>query len=104
MVDTQKVEQEIWQALGRIVDPEMNVDIVSLGLVYEIVVLPLGLVVIRMTLTAPSCPVAEGLPEQVRQAAQEATGLEGVDVELVWDPPWTKDRMSPEARWRLDFL
>jgi FeS assembly SUF system protein len=88
-------------ALRSVYDPEIPVNIYDLGLIYDIVESGPGQVDIRMTLTAPGCPVAGSLPAEVQRAVE---GLDGVDVcrvELVWEPPWTQERMSEEARLAL---
>jgi FeS assembly SUF system protein len=88
-------------ALRSVYDPEIPVNIYDLGLIYDIVESGPGQVGIRMTLTAPGCPVAGSLPAEVQRAVE---GLDGVDVcrvELVWEPPWTQERMSEEARLAL---
>jgi metal-sulfur cluster biosynthetic enzyme len=90
-------------ALGQIYDPELAIDIVSLGLVYDLRAEG-DHVVIEMTLTTPGCPVSESLPEQAAAAAADALGAgasERVDLRLVWDPPWTPDRLHERANVRL---
>lgn len=91
-------------ALRSVFDPEIPVNIYDLGLIYDIVESGSGQVDIRMTLTAPGCPVAGSLPAEVQRVVE---GLDGVDVcrvELVWDPPWTQERMSEEARLGLGMF
>jgi len=91
-------------ALRSVFDPEIPVNIYDLGLIYDIVESGSGQVDIRMTLTAPGCPVAGSLPAEVQRVVE---GLDGVDVcrvELVWDPPWTQERMSEEARLELGMF
>ncbi|MDB3954452.1 iron-sulfur cluster assembly protein, partial [Alphaproteobacteria bacterium] len=84
-------------------DPEIPVDIYELGLIYEVETGADGAVSIKMSLTAPGCPVAGEMPGMVARAVAETNGVGEVDVELVWDPPWTKDRMSEEAQVALDM-
>lgn len=91
-------------ALCRVYDPEVPINIYELGLIYDVTVDDQGIVTVRMTLTAPACPSAQLLPEQVRSAVQAVPGVAGVNVELVWDPPWTPDRMSEAARLQLGLL
>jgi FeS assembly SUF system protein len=92
---------EIVKALSRVFDPEIPVNIYDLGLVYEVVVDVSNRVGIRMTLTAPACPAAQFLPGQVTQAVEAVPGVTGASVDVVWDPPWTRDRMSEAAKLQL---
>jgi FeS assembly SUF system protein len=82
-------------------DPEIPVNIYDLGLIYNVDARVDGSVHVRMTLTSPMCPVAESLPGDVKQKIQEIDGVETVQVELVWEPPWDKDMMSDDARMVL---
>ena len=93
-----QLEDRIWRCLHGVYDPEIPVNIVDLGLVYEVTEYPINNILIRMTVTAPHCPAAVFLPEQVKEAAQHEKGVNDVYVELVYDPPWTKDRMTQNAR------
>jgi FeS assembly SUF system protein len=88
-------------ALRQIRDPEIPLNIYDLGLIYNLDVTPEGAVNVRMTLTSPNCPVAEALPGHVEEALGGLDGVRDVDVELVWDPPWSRDRMSEAARLEL---
>lgn len=87
--------------LRTIYDPEMPVNIYELGLIYEVKADDAGQVNIRMTLTAPNCPVAGSLPAEVERKAAAVPGVTGVKLELVFDPPWTKDKMSEAAKLAL---
>lgn len=91
------------EALKTVYDPEIPVNIFDLGLIYDLTVEDDGRVAIAMTLTAPSCPVAGGLPSEVAEAVAAAPGVGPVTVDLVWDPPWTMDRLSEEARLTLNL-
>jgi FeS assembly SUF system protein len=92
-------------ALRTVFDPEIPVNIYDLGLVYDLNVDDeAGDVAIRMTLTAPGCPVAQTFRATVEDAVCSVAGVKGVNVELVWDPPWTKERMSEAARLQLGML
>jgi len=82
-------------------DPEMPVNIYDLGLIYGIEVDDAGQATVRMTLTAPNCPVAGSLPAEVERAARGVAGVTDVKVELTFDPPWSKDRMSEAAKLAL---
>lgn len=99
-----QLEQQIIQQLKIIYDPEIPVNIYDLGLVYDIIIGDHGQVQVRMTLTSPNCPVAETLPGEVRQKIQEISGIQDVQVEIVFDPPWSKDMISQEGLLDLGFL
>lgn len=90
-------------ALRTVHDPEIPVNIYDLGLIYDLDIGPAGGVHVRMTLTAPTCPVAGTLPGEVARAIAGVEGAGEVTVELVWDPPWGKDKMSEEAKLALDI-
>jgi len=91
------------EALRTVHDPEIPVNIYELGLIYELRLSEQGNVGIDMTLTAPACPVAGAMPQQVADAVAAVPGVAEVEVNLVWEPPWTKDRMSEEAKVALDM-
>jgi FeS assembly SUF system protein len=91
------------EALRTVHDPEIPVNIYELGLIYELRLDERGNVGIDMTLTAPACPVAGAMPQQVADAVAAVPGIGEVEVNLVWEPPWTKDRMSEEAKVALDM-
>ena len=90
--------------LSSIYDPEIPVDIYQLGLIYDVQVSDEGGVKIIMTLTSPNCPVAESLPEEVREKTRALDAVTSVEVELTFDPPWNKDMMSEEAKLELGIL
>ena len=92
------------EAIRAVYDPEISVNLYDLGLIYDLVVEDDGAVRIRMSLTSPMCPVAHILPQQVAEAAAGVEGVGEVEVHLVWEPPWTKDMMSEEARVALDLV
>jgi FeS assembly SUF system protein len=98
------LEARVLEALKTVRDPELPVNLVDLGLIYDLVVKRDGTVYVEMTLTAPSCPVAGSLPGEVEKAIRTVPGVGDVCVNLVWTPPWTKDRMSEEARLELGLL
>lgn len=98
------LEEQVIQALKTVYDPEIPVNIYELGLIYELHVDAQGHASILMTLTAPGCPVAGSMPEQVRAAAESVPGIEAAEVELVWDPPWTPAMMSMRARLELNII
>lgn len=87
-----------------IYDPEIPVDIYELGLIYDALVNTDGEAKIVMTLTSPNCPVAESLPNEVREKVEEIEGIEKAEVEITFDPPWDRDMMSEEAKFELGML
>ena len=95
------LREQVIAALKKVFDPEMPVNIYELGLIYDLAVDEGGDVAIRMTLTAPNCPVAGTLPGNVEQAVRAVPGVNSVKLELTFDPPWTKDRMSEAAKLAL---
>jgi FeS assembly SUF system protein len=96
---------QVMEALKNCYDPEIPVNIVDLGLVYDVKITDDKNVYVKMTLTAPGCPVGPFVAEQVREAVMTLVeGVEKVDVEIVFDPPWTPDRMSDEAKALLGFV
>lgn len=96
--------EKIVEALKEVYDPEIPVNIYDLGLIYKVDVSEDGVVNIDMTLTAPGCPVAETFPGMVEQTVVMVEGVSSAHVELVWDPPWTMERMTEEARLELGFM
>ncbi len=106
-LDTEEIERytrDIVAALKTIYDPEIPVDIYELGLIYRVDIDQDRNVAVDMTLTAPGCPVAGDMPGWVETAVSSVEGVKTVSVELVFDPPWTPDRMSDEARIMLDWF
>ena len=97
-------EQQIIEALREIYDPEIPINIYDLGLIYSVDISDSKVVNIEMTLTSPGCPVAQTFPGTVECAVKCVDGVTDVHVELVWDPPWTKDRMSEDALLSLGLL
>ena len=93
----------IIEEIRKIYDPELPVNIYELGLIYDIQVKDEKFVTIKMTLTTPNCPVAESLPKEVKEGAMQVEGIEEVDVQLVWDPPWNKDMMSDAAKLEMNL-
>lgn len=98
------LEAEVRAALATVYDPEIPVNLLALGLIYELMVRQDGLVYIEMTLTSPACPVAGALPAQVQNVVSLVPGVSVVLVELVWEPEWTQDRMTMEAKLELGLL
>ena len=103
-VDTAALEEQVIAAISTVFDPEIPVNIYELGLIYDIVIDPAANVAIEMTLTSPACPVAESLPGDVEGAVRGVSGIADAKVDLVWDPPWTPDRMTEAARLELGMM
>ena len=97
------VREKIITEIKKIYDPEIPVNIYELGLIYKIDVDKNNKVLIEMTLTSPNCPVAESLPNSVKENILEIEGVEDVELKLVWDPPWTKEKMSEAAKLELNL-
>lgn len=97
-------EDALIEAISTVHDPEIPVNIYELGLIYAIEIADDGAVKVEMTLTAPACPSAQELPEQVQQAVLGVEGVTKCDVETVWDPPWDPSRMTEEARLQLNMF
>ena len=96
------LKDSIIQEIKKIYDPEIPVNIYELGLIYNITIEDKK-VDIEMTLTSPNCPVAESLPNMVKENILNISGVEDVNLRLVWDPPWTKDKMSEAAKLELNL-
>ncbi len=103
-IDTQELGEKIVRVLKTIYDPEIPVDIYELGLIYDVFVNEDMDVKILMTLTSPNCPVAETLPVEVEEKVKSLDELKDVEVEITFDPPWTQELMSEEAKLELGFL
>jgi FeS assembly SUF system protein len=98
------IRARVIEQLHTVFDPEIPVDIYELGLIYDVNVDDGGKVGIRMTLTSPMCPAAEQLPPEVEGKARDVAGVTDVTVEVVWDPPWSPERMSEAAKLELGML
>lgn len=98
------LQEKIINVLKNIYDPEIPVNIYDLGLVYETNIDDEGNVKVIMTLTAPNCPVADSLPEQVKEEISFLTGVKSTDVEITFDPPWDQDMITEEAKLELGLL
>ena len=98
---TKALEPAILDAIRTVFDPEIPVNILELGLIYDVLVDASGVAGIRMTLTAPGCPAAQSLPAEVARKVKAVDGVTDARVDVVWDPPWTKDRMSDAAKLQL---
>jgi FeS assembly SUF system protein len=98
-----ELKEQIVSEIKKIYDPEIPVNIYELGLIYKIEIKEAKKVNIDMTLTSPNCPVAESLPKMVKDNILKLEGVSNVDLNLVWDPPWTKDKMSEAAKLELNL-
>lgn len=103
-VDSRVLAEKVIAVLRTVYDPEIPVNIYDLGLIYDLRVSEEGRVDIEMTLTAPGCPVAQTFPGTVETAVSQVEEVREAHVELVWDPPWTQDRMSDEVKLQLGLL
>ena len=97
------LETEVIEAMRTVFDPEIPVNIYDLGLIYDMQIADSGSVKVKMTLTAPACPVAGEMPGMVARAIRTVEGVTECDVELVWEPPWNPDMMSADARLTLNM-
>lgn len=102
--DVETIRERIVDTMKSVYDPEIPVNIYDLGMVYEIDVQPDGTAKVTMTLTSPACPVAGTLPGEVEEKLNGVRGVRSGKVELVWDPPWTPERMSESAKLELGFF
>jgi FeS assembly SUF system protein len=98
-----ELKDKIVSEIKKIYDPEIPVNIYELGLIYKIDINDVKKVNIEMTLTSPNCPVAESLPKIVKDNILKLDGVDDVDLKLVWDPPWSKDKMSEAAKLELNL-
>ena len=102
--DHEQLKENIVFALKQVFDPEIPVNIYDLGLIYDIAINQDGHVDVQMTLTTPGCPVAQTFPGTVEQAVNQVEGVSDCAVELVWEPPWTQERMTEAARLELGLF
>ena len=98
-----ELKEQVVSEMKKIYDPEIPVNIYELGLIYKIEIKEAKKVNIDMTLTSPNCPVAESLPRMVKDNILKLDGVDDVNLNLVWDPPWTKDKMSEAAKLELNL-
>tara|TARA_B100001758_G_C18087522_1_gene441526 strand:- start:131 stop:454 length:324 start_codon:yes stop_codon:yes gene_type:complete len=103
IINMSNLKEEVIKEIKKIYDPEIPVNIYELGLIYKIEIIEKKKVNIDMTLTTPNCPVAESLPKMVKNNILKIDGVSDVDLNLVWDPPWTKDKMSEAAKLELNL-
>ena len=98
-----ELKDQIIDEIKKIYDPEIPVNIYELGLIYDIKVQNKNTAKVKMTLTSPNCPVAESLPKEVKDSIMQVEGIDKVDLDLVWDPPWDKSMMSEAAKLELNL-
>ena len=98
-----KIKEKIISEIKKVYDPEIPVNIYDLGLIYNIEIKNENEAYIEMTLTSPNCPVADSLPQMVKENISAVKEIKKVDLKLVWNPPWTKDMMSEEAKLELNL-
>ena len=98
---TEALKPAVLEAIQTVYDPEIPVNIWELGLIYDVIVDAAGVVGVRMTLTAPGCPAAQSLPGEVAEKVKAVAGVTDAKVDVVWEPAWTKDRMSEVAKLQL---
>ena len=99
-----KLEDKIIEVIKTVYDPEIPVDVYELGLIYEIKIDKESNVKVLMTLTSPNCPVAESMPNEVKEKVETVEEVKSAEIEIVFDPPWDRDMMSEEAQLELGFL
>ncbi|KPU63749.1 aromatic ring hydroxylase [Thermococcus sp. EP1] len=111
MSEEKAVEREVkltrelvLEKLKEVIDPELGIDIVNLGLIYEIDLRPDNIVYVKMTMTTPGCPLTMWLLQAVEQKVLEIPGVKDAEIELTFDPPWTPDRISDEVRKRFGMI
>ena len=102
--DNLGLKEKVVEAIKKVYDPEIPVDVYELGLIYEINIFPVNNVHILMTLTSPACPSAEEIPGEIEMRIKEVEEINDVQVELTFDPPYTTDMMSEEAKLELGFM
>ncbi|WPR77858.1 iron-sulfur cluster assembly protein [Algoriphagus sp. NG3] len=100
----ENLKEKVIQAIKLVYDPEIPVDVYDLGLIYEITVYPVNNVYVLMTLTSPNCPSAEFIPSEIKDKIQQIQGINNVEIELTFDPPYSQDMMSEAAKLELGFL
>ena len=98
-----ELRDQIIAEIKKIYDPEIPVNIYELGLIYDVKVENKNTAKVKMTLTSPNCPVAESLPKEVKDGIMQVEGIDKVDLDLVWDPPWDKSMMSESAKLELNL-
>jgi len=100
----ENLRDKVLAAIKQVYDPEIPVDVYELGLIYEINVYPVNNVYVLMTLTSPACPSAEAIPDEIKQKIKEIEGINDVEVEVTFDPPYATEMMSETAKLELGFM
>lgn len=103
-IPSQELKEKVIAAIKQVYDPEIPVDVYELGLIYEVSVYPVNNVYVLMTLTSPNCPSAEFIPSEIKDKIQHIQGVNHVEMELTFDPPYSQDMMSEAAKLELGFL
>ena len=103
-IHIENLRDKVLTAIKLVYDPEIPVDVYELGLIYEISIYPVNNVFVLMTLTSPNCPSAEFIPSEVKEKIQQVEGINNVEVEVTFEPPYTQDMMSEVAKLELGFL
>ena len=103
-MEIENLKDKVLDAIKQVYDPEIPVDIYELGLIYEIKVFPVNNVFVLMTLTSPSCPAAEAIPDEMKQNIKAIEGVADVEIEVTFDPPYATDMMSEAAKLELGFM
>jgi metal-sulfur cluster biosynthetic enzyme len=104
MTDTTKItEEEVYEALEEVIDPELGLDFVSLGLVYDVEIEDQSDVYVTFTLTTPACPIGPQVSEQMKEFVGDIDGVTNVYPKMIFDPPWTPDMMSEDAKFALGY-
>ncbi len=103
-ISEEVLKEQVIKAIKEVYDPEIPVDVYELGLIYDLKIFPVNNVYVLMTLTSPSCPSAGSLPGEIEQKIREVSGVSDVSVELTFDPPYSTEMMSEEAKLELGFM
>ena len=103
-IENKVTKKEVIECIRTVMDPEIPVNLYDLGLIYEICINDFNDIKIKMTLTNPNCPVAGSMPESVGKSIENLSNIKSIEVSLVWEPKWTKDLMSEEAKLALDIF
>lgn len=106
-MENNRLLQQVWDALRCVEDPEIHLNIVDLGLIYNVSLVPVAQdfkVAIEMTLTSPTCPMAPYIFQNIHESIEFLEGVASVDIQLVWDPPWSKDKISESGKMELGLV
>ncbi len=98
------LESVVKEAIRSVYDPELPINVYDLGLIYKVEAQACGKILVEMTLTNPNCPVADSLPQQVKETVERVRGVTIAEVVLVWDPPWAREKMTPDGAMLLNLL